>query len=99
LGEGRLSYGEVGAHANQLAHHLVGLGVGPESIVGLLVERSAEMLVGLVGILKAGAAYLPLDPQYPAERLAFMLTDASVATVVTPSALLDRPPQAAATAA
>ena len=71
-----LSYAELDARANQLAHHLIDLGVGPESIVGLCVERSLEMIVGLLGILKAGAAYLPLDPDYPAERLQYMIDDA-----------------------
>ena len=60
------------------AHHLRGLGAGPESIVGLCVERSPEMVVGLLGILKAGAAYLPLDPDYPQARLGEMLADAGV---------------------
>ena len=73
------------ARANQLAHHLRGLGVGPEVIVGLCVERSLEMLVGLLGILKAGGAYLPLDPDYPAERLAFMLEDAGARRCCSPS--------------
>ena len=94
--ERRLSYAELDAHANQLAHHLRGLGVGPESIVGLLVERSAEMLIGLLGILKAGAAYLPLDPDYPAERLGFMLEDAGAAVLVTQQRLPERLPQDAA---
>ena len=77
---------ELEAHANQLAHHLRGLGVGPETVVGLCVERSPEMVIGLLGILKAGGAYLPLDPGYPPERLAFMLADAGAAVLVTQSA-------------
>ena len=91
-----LSYGELEGRANQLAHHLRGLGVGPEAIVGLCVERSLEMVVGLLGILKAGGAYLPLDPAYPADRLAFMLTDAGAAVLVTQAALRDRLPEHAA---
>ena len=87
-----LTYGELDARSNQLAHHLRALGVGPEVVVGLCVERSLEMLVGLLGILKAGGAYLPLDPDYPPERLAFMLADAGAPVLVTQSALLDRLP-------
>ena len=87
-----LSYAELDAHANRLAHHLQSLGVGPETVVGLCVERSPEMVVGLLGILKAGGAYLPLDPNYPRERLAFMLADAGAPVLVTQQALLDRLP-------
>src|SRR5207244_10006023 len=83
----RLSYGELDARANRLAHHLRALGVGPEVVVGLCVERSLEMLVGLLGILKAGGAYLPLDPGYPRERLAFMLSDTGAPVLVTQAAL------------
>jgi len=80
-----LTYAELDRRAEQLAHHLRGLGVGPETLVGLAVERSPEMLVGLLGILKAGGAYLPLDPAYPPERLAFMLQDSGTRLVLTQS--------------
>ena len=85
-----LSYAALEAHANQLAHQLRDLGVGPETVVGLCVERSPEMVIGLLGILKAGGAYLPLDPEYPAERLAFMLSDAGATVLLTQSGLIDR---------
>jgi amino acid adenylation domain-containing protein len=78
-----LTYGELEARANRLAHHLRGLGVGPESLIGLCVDRSAEMAVGVLGILKSGAAYVPLDPAYPEERLAFLLSDARMPVLVT----------------
>jgi amino acid adenylation domain-containing protein len=92
--EGRaLSYGELNARANRLAHHLRSLGVEPESPVGLCVERSAEMIVGVLGILKAGGAYVPLDPVYPPERLAFLLADSGVRILLTQDALLDRLPE------
>ena len=87
-----LSYGALERRANQLAHHLQSLGVGPDVIVGLCVERSLEMVVGALGILKAGGAYLPLDPRYPAARLAYMLDDARVSVLVTQAALLERLP-------
>ena len=89
---GTLSYGELELRANQLAHHLRALGVGPEVVVGLCVERSPAMIVALIAILKAGGAYLPLDPDYPRERLAFMLADAGAPVLVTQSTLLDRLP-------
>jgi amino acid adenylation domain-containing protein len=78
-----LTYRELNARANQLAHHLRGLGVGPEKLVGICVERSLEMVIGLLGILKAGGAYVPLDPTYPSERLKFMLEDAQASLVIT----------------
>ena len=86
-GRAQLSYARAEPRSNQLAHHLRGLGVGPEVVVGLCVERSLEMVVGLLGILKAGGAYLPLDPSYPAERLAYMLADARVPVLVTQARL------------
>jgi amino acid adenylation domain-containing protein len=81
--EQALTYRELNTRANRLAHHLRTLGVGPEVLVGLCVERSLELLVGLLGVLKAGAAYVPLDPAYPPERLAFMLADAEASVLVT----------------
>ena len=79
----RLTYGELHAQANRLAHHLRSLGVGPETCVGILVERSLEMVVTVLGVLKAGGCYLPLDPAYPLERLSFMLEDAQASLLVT----------------
>jgi amino acid adenylation domain-containing protein len=87
-----LSYGELDARANEVAHRLGALGVGPETLVGIYVERSLAMLVGLLGILKAGGAYVPLDPEYPSERLAFMLEDAGVGVLVTQERMRDRLP-------
>ncbi|MGL4960428.1 MAG: amino acid adenylation domain-containing protein, partial [Inquilinus sp.] len=87
-----VSYGGLNARANRLAHRLIALGAGPETLVGLCLERSVEMVVGLLAILKAGAAYLPLDPDYPAERLAFMLRDAAPVALLTQPALRDRLP-------
>src|SRR6266571_5806252 len=78
-----LTYRELNEQANALAHHLLTLGGQPEGVVGLCVERCVEMLVGILGILKTGAAYLPLDPHYPQKRLALMLADANVGFVVT----------------
>jgi amino acid adenylation domain-containing protein/non-ribosomal peptide synthase protein (TIGR01720 family) len=86
----QLTYAQLNARANQLAHHLQTLGVGPETIVALCVERSLEMLIGLLGILKAGGAYLPLDPLLPTERLAFMLQDAGASVILTQQHLAER---------
>jgi amino acid adenylation domain-containing protein len=76
FGPESLTYRQLNELANQLAHHLRSLGVGPESVVGVLMERSFEMLISLFAVLKAGAAYLPLDPSYPVQRLSFMLGSA-----------------------
>jgi amino acid adenylation domain-containing protein len=83
MGEQSITYGELDRRANQLAHHLRNIGVGPEEVVGLGVERSLEMVVALLGILKAGGAYLPLDKNYPLERIAYLLKDAGACAVVT----------------
>ncbi len=88
----QLTYRELNQRANQLAHHLQQLGVGPEVLVGLCVERSLDMVVGLLGILKAGGAYVPLDPGFPSERIAFMLEDAQAAVLVTQQRLLTQLP-------
>ncbi|HEV8588248.1 MAG TPA: amino acid adenylation domain-containing protein [Pyrinomonadaceae bacterium] len=87
-GNKQLSFAELNDRANQLAHHLRSLGVGRESIVGICIDRSLEMAIGIVGILKSGGAYLPLDPDYPKDRLAFMIQDAQPSVVVTKSGLL-----------
>lgn len=80
----QLTYRELNRRANQLAHHLSGhCGIGPEMLVGICLERSLEMVVGLLGILKTGAAYVPLDPGYPPERLALVLEDAKVSLLLT----------------
>src|SRR5439155_14654903 len=88
----KLTYGQINARANQLAHHLKNIGVGPDSLVGICIERSLEMMVGLLAVLKAGGAYLPIDPSYPSDRVAFMLEDASVAVLLTQSGLIDKLP-------
>ncbi|GCE14878.1 hypothetical protein KTT_47370 [Tengunoibacter tsumagoiensis] len=89
----QLTYRELNQRANQLAHHLRGLGVGPDGLVGLAVERSLEMLVGILGILKAGGAYVPLDPSYPQERLAFLMADAQIQVLLTQDPVLARLPE------
>ncbi|WP_052868033.1 non-ribosomal peptide synthetase [Streptomyces niger] len=94
---GVLSYQELDERANQLAHHLRSLGAGPGTFVGLCLERGAETVVGLLGIMKSGAAYLPLDPGYPADRLAFMVQDSGARIVVTRTELVRRLPDTGAT--
>ncbi|MEU9503184.1 condensation domain-containing protein, partial [Streptomyces sp. NPDC048196] len=83
-----LTYGQLEARANQLAHWLARRGVGPESLVALALPRSPELLVALLAVLKAGGAYLPVDPEYPAERIAFLLADARPAMLLTDSSTL-----------
>jgi amino acid adenylation domain-containing protein len=91
--EGRtLSYRELNTRANRLAHHLRGLGVGPDVRVGVCLDRSPELVVGLLGVLKAGAAYVPLDPMYPRARLEFMLADSRVPVLLIRERLLGRLP-------
>nr|WP_042178681.1 non-ribosomal peptide synthetase [Kibdelosporangium sp. MJ126-NF4]CEL13334.1 Siderophore biosynthesis non-ribosomal peptide synthetase modules [Kibdelosporangium sp. MJ126-NF4]CTQ99025.1 Siderophore biosynthesis non-ribosomal peptide synthetase modules [Kibdelosporangium sp. MJ126-NF4] len=89
-GDRQLTYRELNTRANQLAHHLRRRGAGPDVLVGLCVDRGLDMVVGLLGILKAGAAYVPLDPEYPAQRLAFMIADTAVPLVLTQHHLRDR---------
>ncbi|HYO64056.1 MAG TPA: amino acid adenylation domain-containing protein, partial [Pyrinomonadaceae bacterium] len=92
FGDEVVTYGELNRRANQLANYLRTFGVGPEVMVGLCAERSVELIVGLLGILKAGAAYLPLDAQLPLERLTFMLEDAQAPVLLTQEHLLDSLP-------
>nr|VFJ54095.1 MAG: AMP-binding enzyme [Candidatus Kentron sp. FM] len=89
----QLTYQELNRRANRLAHHLQSLGVKPETLVGICVERSLEMIVGLLAILKAGGAYVPLDPSYPKERIAFMLADAEVGLLLTQERLVGELPE------
>ncbi|MCP2356364.1 amino acid adenylation domain-containing protein [Nonomuraea thailandensis] len=91
--EAQLTYAELNARSNRLARELRDLGAGPESVVGVLAERDADMIVTLLGVLKSGAAYLPLDPGYPEERLRYLLDDARARLVVTRSHLAPRLPE------
>lgn len=88
-----LTYEELNKKANQLAHLLIAKGVGPEQFVALAMPRSLEMVVGLLAVLKAGAVYLPLDPEYPNDRLTFMLSDAQPACVLTSSGVASELPE------
>ncbi|WP_349877441.1 amino acid adenylation domain-containing protein [Micromonospora sp. HUAS YX12] len=91
------TYAELNAQANRVAHRLRAAGVGPETLVGVCAERSVELVAGLLGVLKAGGAYLPLDPEYPADRLAFMVGDADAPVVLIQSHLRDVLPDTGAT--
>jgi natural product biosynthesis luciferase-like monooxygenase protein len=95
-GSQRLTYRELNARANRLAHRLRGLGVGPEVRVGLCVSRGPDMVVGMLGIMKAGGAYVPMDPTYPADRLAYMLTDSQARVVLSKERLRSLLPDTAA---
>ena len=86
----QLTYGELNGRANQLAHYLKKLGVGPEAPVGICLERSVEMVVGIMGVLKAGGGYLPLEPSYPGERLGYMVREAQPKVVLTQRAYCER---------
>jgi amino acid adenylation domain-containing protein len=88
----RLTYGELDARANQLAHLLLERGAGPNAVVGLCIRRSPEFIVGALGILKAGGAYLPLDPDYPANRLSMLLGDSGARWVITQSSSVQHLP-------
>ncbi|MEM8810431.1 MAG: condensation domain-containing protein, partial [Cyanobacteria bacterium P01_G01_bin.38] len=87
-GQHQLTYAELNHRADRLAHHLQSIGVGPDSLVGLCLVRSLDMMTALLGVLKAAGAYVPLDPDYPQQRLAFMIEDANLAILLTQSALL-----------
>ena len=89
----RLTYRELNARANKLAHYLCKMGVGPEVLVGIYMERSWEMVVAVLGVLKAGGAYVPLDPSYPQERLAFMSADAGISVLLTQQRLVEDLPE------
>ncbi len=89
----QLTYRELNARANQVAHYLKTLGVGPETLVGLCVERSAEMVVGLLGILKAGGAYVPLDPEFPRDRLAHYVEDSAMPVLLMQQRMQARLPE------
>jgi non-ribosomal peptide synthetase component F len=90
-----LTYAELDRRADVLAGRLRSLGVGPDVLVGLFVERSLEMIVGILGVLKAGGAYLPIDSALPPARIAFLLTDASFKVLLTQSSLLSTLPDVA----
>ncbi len=89
----QLTYSQLNAAANHVAHYLYTLGIRPDNRVAIYMERSLDMMVGLLGILKAGAAYLPLDPTYPDDRIAFMIEDAQVPVILTQARMIEKMPQ------
>jgi len=91
-GDEQVTFGELETRANRLAHFLRGAGAGPESVVGLCLPRGVAMVTAVLAVLKSGAAYLPVDPGYPAERIAFMLADSRVAVVAGTAGALDELP-------
>jgi amino acid adenylation domain-containing protein len=88
-----LSYSELNVRANQLAHYLKGIGVGPDVLVGLYIDRSMDMVVGIIGVMKAGGAYLPIDPVYPKDRVSFMLQDANAPVLITQAKFMTELPE------
>ncbi|MCG8419701.1 MAG: amino acid adenylation domain-containing protein [Proteobacteria bacterium] len=92
IGTDSLTYGQLDRRSNQLANHLQGLGVKAGELVGIFVDRSLDMMVGLLGVLKSGAAYLPLDPAYPPDRIGYMLSDSKARILLTQSHLVDELP-------
>ena len=92
--DGSLTFAQLHAQANRLAHYLRDKGVGPDVCVAIAAERSPQLLIGLLAIIKAGGAYVPLDPDYPAERLAYMLKDSGVQLLLTQTAVLEKLPSA-----
>ncbi|WP_345572769.1 amino acid adenylation domain-containing protein [Nonomuraea rosea] len=91
-GEVELTYAELDARANQVARHLIGRGVGPESVVAVVFERGADLVVALLGVIKAGAAYLPIDPAYPAARIAYVIADSGAVCLLTGQDMRERLP-------
>ncbi|HEU0077693.1 MAG TPA: amino acid adenylation domain-containing protein, partial [Longimicrobiaceae bacterium] len=91
-GDGALTYRELDQRANRLAHHLAGLGVGPEVRVGICLERSLELMVAILGVMKAGGAYVPVDPANPADRIGYVLEDSGVTALLTQARLRERMP-------
>ncbi len=92
-GDKKITYAELNQKANQIANRLIKMGVGPDVIVGICIERSVEMITAMIGILKAGGAYLPLDSAYPQERLSFMIKDTGIPVLITKRNILPKLPE------